>query len=461
MNFPLMQTYRLAPRGRGLACDKAGIALGPVDLVRVGADAAGRRHCEAAAPHELGQILRAAYGPQPEDIVLRLHRGLRRAASAIEAGDLCLAGIETVLLGLPDLGPSALAKLAEAAELEKWGIAWQDQPRVPAGQSGGGQWTAETGAVSAPVVDAKPAAHVSRQPPASGQKPTLPLDDGVYRPQTDAAHVTLAAGGEEDEAESRRSNGPPADFTRLEDIFPGLKDIPGLGIPLAPVDAFLGIAAAADEANLEATLGQYRALIRDIKQVDPSFVDSELLPPGGIAGLSWQARTNLINNLLMQRAAAYYRIRGDIGPLQVEILRFLQDAVDAAYQDAVGKADAGRLQPRLSREEAIGNAMDPMVRRGLRYELNAYGIPFGPRQDIIVNNRDYETTGDGSDYRIPDARLGDVAFDWTLTAKTMSTSQIRGFFRADSQPRAVIIIRPSQLGQGGSYLISRPAYIPL
>ena len=461
MNLPLLQTYRLSPRGRGLACDKAGVALGPADLVRVGADEAGRPHCEAAPPHELGRILSAAYGPQPEDIVLRLHRGLRRAASAIEINDLCLAGIETVLLRLPNLAPSALAKLVEVADLEKWGTAWQSQPRVPEGQSGGGQWTTVGGAGSASAVEAKPAAHVSHQAPAASQKPALSLDDGVYRPQTDTAHVTLAAGGEEDEAESRRSNGPPDDYTRLEDIFPGLKEIPGLGIPLAPIDAFLGIAAAADEANLEATMGQYRALIRDIKQVDPSFVDSELLPPGGIAGLSWQGRTNLINDLLTQRAAAYYKIRGDIRPLQVETFRFLQDAVDAAYADAVNKADAGRLQPRLSREEAIGNSMDPVVRKGLQFKFNTYDIPFGPRQDITVNNRDYETTDNQNAYRIPDARLGDVAFDWTLTAKTMSTSQIRGFFRANSQPRAVIIIRPSQLGEGGSYLISRPAYVPL
>jgi hypothetical protein len=99
MNLPLIQTYRLAPRGRGgLACDKAGVALGAADLVRVGADAAGRRRCEVRPRQGLGRIVSAAYGPQPEDVILRLHRGLRRAASAIEAGDLCLAGIETVLL---------------------------------------------------------------------------------------------------------------------------------------------------------------------------------------------------------------------------------------------------------------------------------------------------------------------------------------------------------------------------
>jgi hypothetical protein len=68
--------------------------------------------------------LNAAYGPQPETTVLRFQRGLRRAASAIEAGDLCLAGIEAVLLELPDLSPSALAKLADVAELEKYGSVW-------------------------------------------------------------------------------------------------------------------------------------------------------------------------------------------------------------------------------------------------------------------------------------------------------------------------------------------------
>ncbi|MGO4870495.1 MAG: hypothetical protein ACLPGW_07755 [Roseiarcus sp.] len=135
MNLPLTRMYQLAPRGAGgLACDEAGVALGPADLVRVGADAVGRRRCETPPPHALARILSAAYGPPPEAVVVRLHRGLRRAAAAIEAGDLCLAGIETVLLGLPDPTPPALARLAEVAELEKGGTAWENQPRVPAGR---------------------------------------------------------------------------------------------------------------------------------------------------------------------------------------------------------------------------------------------------------------------------------------------------------------------------------------
>ena len=118
---------------------------------------------------------------------------------------------------------------------------------------------------------------------------------------------------------------------------------PAWRFPLAPIDGFLGVSALADEANLEATLAQYRQLVADMKRVDLAFADQELLPSGGIAGLSWQGRANLINSLRMQGAAAYYRILGDVGPLQVGTLRFLQDAVDAAYEEAVSAADADRL----------------------------------------------------------------------------------------------------------------------
>ena len=395
----------------------------------------------------------AAYGLQPEDVILRLHRGLSRAAAAIEAGDLCLAGIETVLLRLPDLTPSAVAKLAEVAELEKGGTAWQDEPRVPAGQPDGGQRTTAEGAGGAPAAAAKPAAPISAHEITPAQNPRLPLDDGVYRPGVDDPRVILAGGAEEEEA-SRRSNGPPDDFTRLEDVFPGLRDAPALAIPLAPIDGFFGVSGVSDEANLEATLGQYWALIEDIKRVDPSFANDELLPPDGIAGLTWQGRDNLINNLRMQRAAAYYRILGDVGPLQVETLRFLQDAVDAAYEEAVSEADASRLQPRLSREEAIGNWVDFTVRKDLKKLFDSFGIPYGPGEDVTINDRDYESSQSGQSYRIPDARIGDASFDWTLSSKTISAPQIRGFFRADSLPRAVVIIRPSELG--GAYLIPRP-----
>jgi len=468
MNLPLTPIYRLAPRGGGrLSCDKGGVALGPAELVRAGANAAGCRRYEVRPPHGLGRVLSAAYGPQPEEIVFRLHRGLSRAASAIEAGDLCLAGIETVLLRLPDPTRSALAKLAEFAELEKGGTDWENQPRVPAGQPDGGQWTTEGGAGAAPAVDAKPAARASSpaaiapptaaSPPASFSRPKsmLPLDDGVFRPGIDTPRV-ISAGGAEEEAEARPrlSNGPPPDFTILEDVFPQLKQAPGLGAAVAPVANFLGVTGVADEANLEATMGQYRALVAQIKQIDPGFVYNPLLPAEGIAGLTWEGRNNLINDLRMERAVAYYRMRGDIGPLQLEALRYLQKTVDSAYDQAVSAADAGRLNPKLPRQRAIDIEMDGIVRARLSEMLSSYDIPYSPGADILVNNRDYETNG--QDYRVPDARLGDISYDWTLWQKTVGSAQIRGFFRADSRPRGVVIIRPTQLGAGGAYLIPRP-----
>jgi hypothetical protein len=242
----------------------------------------------------------------------------------------------------------------------------------------------------------------------------------------------------------------------LEDIFPGLRGSSAAEILLAPVDAFLGFNEAADAANLEATMGQYNALVKEMKRLDPTFADEELLPQGGIAGLSWDGRTNLINSLRMRLAALNYTKNGDIGPLQGETLMFLKDAVDRAYDEAVKKADADQLRIRLSREEAIGNFVDAAVRKELKETYAWSGVTFGPRQDITINNRANMTTDEGVRYRIPDARLGNVFYDWTLEPKAATYPQIQGYFRADSQPSAVIIIRPSEFGPDEIYLIRRP-----
>ena len=255
MNLPLAPIYRLAPRGGGgLTCDKGGVALGPAELVRAGADAAGRRRYEVRPPHGLGRVLSAAYGPQPEEVVFRLHRGLRRAASAIEVGDLCLAGIETVLLRLPDPTRSALAKLAEFAELEKGGTDWENQPRVPAGQPGGGQWTTEGGAGAGARRrrQTRGACTLSgHYRPSSRRLPSGLLAPSKVRAparrrrfSTGNCHTprVVPAGGaqEEEEARPRLSNGPPPDFTIFEDVFPQLKEAPGLGTARRASRQFLG-----------------------------------------------------------------------------------------------------------------------------------------------------------------------------------------------------------------------------
>ncbi len=146
MNISVKHWYRLVPRGgAGLVCDNDGLALGAVALARARLDERRARRCDVRSPDEIGAVLKTAYGRQPDEVVLRLHRGLSRAAKWIEAGDLCRAGIEAVMLGVPDLTPGAMAKLAEIADLEKGGMAWQNELRIPAEQTGGGQWTSDGG----------------------------------------------------------------------------------------------------------------------------------------------------------------------------------------------------------------------------------------------------------------------------------------------------------------------------
>jgi hypothetical protein len=61
-----------------------------------------------------------------------------------------------VNLGLPDLTLDAMAKLAAIADLQKRGMAWQTEPRLPAGQPGGGQWTTGGAASTASVRPDRP-----------------------------------------------------------------------------------------------------------------------------------------------------------------------------------------------------------------------------------------------------------------------------------------------------------------
>jgi len=74
---------------------------------------------------------------------------------------------------------------------------------------------------------------------------------------------------------------------------------------------------------------------------------------------------------------------------------------------------------------------------------------------IRIQGREYDTIGADATYRVPDVRVGNVAFDASLTRKTPGRGQIRGYFGADFRPEGVVIVRPTELG--GSYFITRPA----
>jgi hypothetical protein len=144
-------------------------------LVRVRTNAAGVACCEVRPPDQIGQVLQAAYGPPTDAMVRRVHRRSRRAAASIEAGDLDRAGIEAVMIGLPDVAPEAMARLAEIADLEEGAnAAWENEPRIPAGQSGGGQWTTGGGAGSPTAPQSNAAALVDRPERSAERPPSTP-----------------------------------------------------------------------------------------------------------------------------------------------------------------------------------------------------------------------------------------------------------------------------------------------
>jgi len=117
---------------------------------------------------------------------------------------------------------------------------------------------------------------------------------------------------------------------------------------------------------------------------------------------------------------------------------------------------AGQLTPRLSDQEALGNYVDQKLRRNLRVRYAQLGIDSAGGGPVRVNRRENISSGSDLTYRRPDARVNDVAFDVTLTRKTLGTPQVRGFFDADLRPSSVVIIRPRQIGADHTYIIPRP-----
>ena len=159
------QTYRLVSRGDpGLTCDSEGAALGGIPIAWRCESEDGMSRWQTRSPDEMGDILQRAYGLQRTEVVNRCHRGLRRVTTHLEAGDLPLAAMEALMLRLPIIDADGMAKLA-TSELSKGGDASQNEPRVPAGQPGGGQWTAGGGSAG-PAPENRADAYSVGKPPA-------------------------------------------------------------------------------------------------------------------------------------------------------------------------------------------------------------------------------------------------------------------------------------------------------
>lgn len=235
----------------------------------------------------------------------------------------------------------------------------------------------------------------------------------------------------------------------LQQVFPGLQS-PVVAPILAPIQGFFAIQGPARDLTTELTREWSNTLINQIKAIDPNYRFESLGFPQTQAG-----QISQINDLRLDRAAAYFRTKQEIRPLQVETLRFLQERTDIAYARGVTLLRAGKLKIRLSEQEALGNYIDRHVRNELRQRYNVYGLDGGGQGIVRVNRREDNSSGTELTYRRPDARVGNVAFDVTLTAKTLKTPQVRGFFDADFRPDHVVIIRPSMIGRHHTYLIPR------
>lgn len=236
----------------------------------------------------------------------------------------------------------------------------------------------------------------------------------------------------------------------LEQAFPGLRTAPG-GAVVAAADSLFGFTGPARAATTELARAMIDELEQDIRAINPTYRSGS----HGTAE-TLQGQHNLIEMLRFERAATYLRGRGDPKPLQVETLRYIQRAADTAYEQGRTLQAAGLLRKRLSDQEALGNFIDRQVRQVLRDHYNRFGVDSAGQGPVRVNRREINSSETDLTSRRPDARVDQVAFDVTLTAKTMKTAQVRGFFQTDWRPSHVVIIRPSQLGQNYTYAIPRP-----
>lgn len=272
--------------------------------------------------------------------------------------------------------------------------------------------------------------------------------DAVYRPNGDAGSFLNAQFTRPPRAVRGSNSRAFEDPMTLEQTFPGLRDAPG-GAIISLLDNVFDITGPATELMAAMTQERSALLVSQIMALDPNWKFQSLSFP-----TTWEGQKNQLNDLRLQRAATYVRVKGELGPMQVETMRMMQDMADRAYARAVRLDEIGKLRGRLSREEAIGTYVDNAVRTDLRMVYRRYAVK-GIGSDIRVNRREYDTSNAERTYRRPDARVGNIAYDVTLSRKTIKNSQIRGFFNADFRPDHVIIIRPRQLGPGSSYIITR------
>ena len=158
-----VQSFALRADGYGLDCTKDGATLGGVPLLDTRTSPYGRRSFTPRPKGEIAILLRHAYGWR-FDAERRLS-GLKVVACALNDGNVVKAIIAALHLALPDLDSAARERLFAGERLNKFNFD-PNQPRVPAGNAEGGQWTGTGGG----GVRVTPMVHTVRPP--AGARPT-------------------------------------------------------------------------------------------------------------------------------------------------------------------------------------------------------------------------------------------------------------------------------------------------
>jgi hypothetical protein len=128
---------RLHPRGTastGITVDPDGAMLGP-DCILVRRTADGYR-CVSCGEAEALQEFLFADGME----LGWLFGQCRRIAKALDGGEIAMAQIFGLRIPIDNLDDASLKQLAAAAPFVKANFS-PDEPRIPAGQPGGGEWT--------------------------------------------------------------------------------------------------------------------------------------------------------------------------------------------------------------------------------------------------------------------------------------------------------------------------------
>jgi hypothetical protein len=122
------------------------------------------------------------------------------------------------------------------------------------------------------------------------------------------------------------NGGPPMDDPlTLEQMVPRLAHSPA-GSIIAVADSVFDLTGPSRATTDALTKIHMKAMIRQIQEVDPNYRFQSLGFPASLEG-----QNNLLRDLRLDRAAVFYRVKGEVRPLQVETLKFLQTRVDLAY----------------------------------------------------------------------------------------------------------------------------------